>query len=49
MLGSADVDPLSHGVWQSGYRVENGLFHLSDAPGFGCEVDRDFVAAHAPK
>ena len=46
MLGSKAVDPLSHGLWQSGPKVEKGMFHLGDGPGFGCEPDWDFVRAH---
>ena len=47
MIGDAKSDPLAHGLWQRSGRIENGFFHLTEAPGFGCDPDWDFVKAHA--
>lgn len=38
--------PLSAGMYKRKAEIRNGYVHLTDAPGFGIEIDWDFIARH---
>lgn len=42
--GSADRHPLQHGLYREAPELRDGLLYLNDRPGFGVEIDWDFVA-----
>lgn len=44
--GDAARDPASHGLYRERAEVREGHVHLSDRPGFGIEIDWDFVKRH---
>jgi len=44
--GNALRDPLALGLYPNHAHVENGYIQPSDAPGFGIEIDWDFVQRH---
>jgi L-alanine-DL-glutamate epimerase-like enolase superfamily enzyme len=41
--GDADRHPIQHGLYTAGPVVCDGMVHLNDLPGFGIEIDWDFV------
>ena len=41
--GGPETDPLAHGLFREHPELRDGHLHLSDKPGFGFEVDWDFV------
>jgi L-alanine-DL-glutamate epimerase-like enolase superfamily enzyme len=41
--GGHDRHPIQHHLYTSGAEVRDGLVHLSDAPGFGAEIDWRYV------
>ncbi len=41
--GGHDRHPIQHRLYTSGADVRHGMVHLSDDPGFGTEIDWDFV------
>jgi L-alanine-DL-glutamate epimerase-like enolase superfamily enzyme len=45
---NGDPDPLWLGLYKERAQIERGHVHLTDAPGFGIEIDWKFVKAHAP-
>ncbi len=45
-LSGPHSDPIGSYLWAETPRIENGTLTLSDRPGFGLEVDWDFVKAH---
>jgi L-alanine-DL-glutamate epimerase-like enolase superfamily enzyme len=47
--GARDTDPLHHGLFTEHPHLEAGRLTLSDKPGFGLEIDWDFVAKYAAK
>jgi L-alanine-DL-glutamate epimerase-like enolase superfamily enzyme len=42
--GDPTRHPLHHAIFQGGTELRNGMLHLSEAPGFGIEVDWQAVA-----
>ena len=44
--GDAHRNPLSHDLYLECARVRDSYLHLEDKPGFGIEIDWDFVAKH---
>jgi L-alanine-DL-glutamate epimerase-like enolase superfamily enzyme len=44
--GGKDTDPLHYGLFQEHPRLHDGRLVISDKPGFGLEIDWDFVAKH---
>jgi L-alanine-DL-glutamate epimerase-like enolase superfamily enzyme len=45
--GDRDTDPLHYGLFREHPHLHDGRLHISDKPGFGLEIDWDFVARHA--
>jgi L-alanine-DL-glutamate epimerase-like enolase superfamily enzyme len=45
--GDRDTDPLHYGLFHEHPHLHDGRLHISDKPGFGLEIDWDFVARHA--
>jgi L-alanine-DL-glutamate epimerase-like enolase superfamily enzyme len=45
--GGPDTDPLHYGLFQEHPHLHDGYLTISDKPGFGLEIDWDFVARHA--
>lgn len=45
--GGKDTDPLHYGLFTEHPRLEDGRLVLSDKPGFGLEIDWDFVRKYA--
>lgn len=45
--GGPDTDPLHYGLFREHPHLEGGHLVLSDKPGFGFEIDWDFVHSHA--
>lgn len=45
--GGRDTDPLHYGLFREHPRLSDGHLTISDKPGFGLEIDWDFVAGHA--
>jgi D-galactarolactone cycloisomerase len=43
---SEQRDPLFWGIWANRPQIENGLFRLPEGPGFGLELDPDFIQRH---
>ncbi len=43
---NGDPDPLWLGLYKNRAEIKNGRVHLNDAPGFGIEIDWNFVAKH---
>ena len=44
--GDPERHPIQHGMYTTGTEVRNGMAHLNDLPGFGIEIDWDFVRKH---
>jgi len=44
--GDAARDPVSHGLYRERAEVRGSHVHLNDRPGFGVEIDWNFVARH---
>jgi len=44
--GGPETDPIPFGVFRDHPRLRDGHLHIADRPGFGLEVDWDFVEAH---
>jgi L-alanine-DL-glutamate epimerase-like enolase superfamily enzyme len=42
--GSHDRHPIQHNLYIQAPAVRDGMVHLSDAPGFGIEINHDFIA-----
>jgi len=42
--GSADRHPIQHGIYRGVPELRDGMLYLNDEPGFGIEIDWDFVA-----
>ena len=42
-IGNQVRDVLGLGIYKNGPQVKNGEVHITDAPGFGMEIDGDFV------
>ena len=47
--GGPETDPLHFGLFRDHPHLEDGRLVISDKPGFGLEIDWDFVAKHAAK
>jgi L-alanine-DL-glutamate epimerase-like enolase superfamily enzyme len=47
--GGPDTDPLHFGLFRDHPHLKNGRLVISDKPGFGFEIDWDFVEKHAAK
>jgi D-galactarolactone cycloisomerase len=47
--GGPDTDPLHYGLFQEHPHLHDGHLTISDKPGFGLEIDWDFVEKHAAK
>ncbi|HEU0216507.1 MAG TPA: mandelate racemase/muconate lactonizing enzyme family protein [Stellaceae bacterium] len=45
--GGADTDPLHYGLFREHPHLHDGRLVVSDKPGFGLEIDWDFVQKHA--
>ena len=45
--GGEATDPLHYGLFQEHPHLQNGQLLISDKPGFGLEIDWDFVAKYA--
>ena len=45
--GGRETDPLHYGLFNEHAQLHDGKLVLSDKPGFGLEIDWDFVAKHA--
>jgi L-alanine-DL-glutamate epimerase-like enolase superfamily enzyme len=41
--GGTDRHPIQHGLYTEHTTVKDGMVHLSDKPGFGVDIDWDFV------
>jgi L-alanine-DL-glutamate epimerase-like enolase superfamily enzyme len=41
--GGHDRHPIQHHLYTQGASVKDGMVHLTDAPGFGAEIDWDYV------
>jgi L-alanine-DL-glutamate epimerase-like enolase superfamily enzyme len=46
--GDAARDPVSHGLYRERAAMRDSHVHLSDRPGFGIEIDWEFVKGHRP-
>ena len=46
--GLPELDPLWHNIFLDRAEFRDGHFHLSEKPGFGIELDWDFIARHRP-
>lgn len=46
--GAADRDPVWFGLFRERAEIRNGFVHLNERPGFGIEIDWNFVNAHRP-
>jgi D-galactarolactone cycloisomerase len=44
--GAADRDPVWFGLFKARAEIRDGFVHLNERPGFGIEIDWDFVNAH---
>lgn len=44
--GDPKRNPVWHGMYRERARIENSHVHLNEQPGFGVEIDWDFVARH---
>ncbi|MBI4205139.1 MAG: mandelate racemase/muconate lactonizing enzyme family protein, partial [Betaproteobacteria bacterium] len=44
--GAPDRDPVWFGMFKERARIRDSHVFLSDRPGFGIEIDWDFVGAH---
>jgi L-alanine-DL-glutamate epimerase-like enolase superfamily enzyme len=47
--GGRETDPLHYGLFQEHPHLRDGRLTISDKPGFGLEIDWDFVAKYAAK
>jgi L-alanine-DL-glutamate epimerase-like enolase superfamily enzyme len=47
--GGRETDPLHYGLFHEHPHLRDGRLIVSDKPGFGLEIDWDFVAKHAAK
>ena len=43
----AERDPVFWQIRQEPPKIENGMYHLPPGPGFGVDIDRDFVKRYA--
>jgi D-arabinonate dehydratase len=41
--GNAERDPVSHGLYREHVQTRDSYVHLNDQPGFGVEIDWEFV------
>ncbi|MBT5664704.1 MAG: mandelate racemase/muconate lactonizing enzyme family protein, partial [Rhodospirillaceae bacterium] len=41
--GSHDRHPIQHGLYSQSIEIRDGMVHLSDRPGFGVDINWDFV------
>jgi D-galactarolactone cycloisomerase len=48
-IGNTVRDVLGLGIYKNGPQVKNGEVHITDAPGFGMEIDWDFVNQYRAK
>jgi D-galactarolactone cycloisomerase len=46
--GDPERQPIHHGLYTGGPVMHDGMLHLNDLPGFGVEVDWNFVKQHQP-
>jgi D-galactarolactone cycloisomerase len=42
-IGDSGRHPIHHGIHRGGAEVRDGMAHLTEAPGFGMEIDWDYV------
>jgi L-alanine-DL-glutamate epimerase-like enolase superfamily enzyme len=42
-MGNPARHPIHDGIYRGGAEVKHGMVHLSEAPGFGLEIDRSYV------
>jgi D-galactarolactone cycloisomerase len=47
--GGPDTDPLHYGLFREHPHLHDGKLVISDKPGFGLEIDWDFVAKYTPE
>jgi D-galactarolactone cycloisomerase len=47
--GGRDTDPLHYGLFQEHPHLHDGHLVISEKPGFGLEIDWDFIAKYAVK
>ena len=45
-MGAADRNPLSYGLYRQRMEMKDGMGAIPQGPGFGAEVDWDFVSRH---
>ncbi|MBC7781173.1 MAG: mandelate racemase/muconate lactonizing enzyme family protein [Proteobacteria bacterium] len=45
-MGSAERNPLSYGLYRERMQMRDGMVAIPQQPGFGADVDWDFVASH---
>ena len=48
-IGNKVRDVLGLGIYKNGPQVKDGEVHITDAPGFGMEIDWDFVNQYRAK
>jgi L-alanine-DL-glutamate epimerase-like enolase superfamily enzyme len=44
--GDPERQPIHHGLYTEGPSMRDGMLHLPDLPGFGVDIDWDFVKKH---
>jgi len=44
--GESERDPIWYGLFSERAQLRDGCIHLNDRPGFGIEIDQQFVARH---
>ncbi len=44
--GDPERNPIHHGLYLHSPEMRDGMLHLNDRPGFGVEIDWDFVTQH---
>jgi D-galactarolactone cycloisomerase len=44
--GDTERNPIQHGLYTDGPVVHDGMLHLNDSPGFGVDIDWQFVKKH---
>jgi len=44
--GDPGRHPIQHGIYKEGTKVRDGMVYLNDLPGFGTEIDWDYVEKH---
>jgi D-galactarolactone cycloisomerase len=42
-MGNPARHPIHDGIYRGGAEVKHGMVHLSEAPGFGLEIDRSYI------